>query len=74
MRTPGDYAVVVENRDTDSEAEVRVRVWLEFGADRGMQVTQLSPHRRLAVILISFAFFFGIVTWSARRLLRNIGR
>ena len=73
VRTPGDYAVVVENRDSESHAEVRVRVWLDFAADRGMQVTQLSSHRRLVVILVSFAFFFGVVSWSARKLLRNIG-
>jgi len=29
----------------------------------------LSPQRQLTVIAISFAVFFGIVTWSARRLL-----
>ena len=73
-RAPGDYAVVVENRDSDREAAVRVRVWLDFGAVREMEVTQISPRRRLAVILISFAFFFGIVTWSARRLLQHIGK
>jgi hypothetical protein len=26
------------------------------------------------VIAISFAVFFGIVTWSARKLLKGIGR
>ena len=31
-----------------------------------------DPERRLAVILISFGVFFGIVTWSARRLLGAI--
>jgi hypothetical protein len=74
VRTPGDYAVVVENLDSKREANVNVRVWLDFGAGRGMEVTQLSPRRRTGVIAISFALFFGIVTWSARRLLTNIRR
>jgi len=37
-------------------------------------MTRLSPRRQLVVILLSFATFFGIVTWSARRLLRGIRR
>lgn len=74
VRAPGDYAVVVENRDPDREASVRIRVWLDFGAGRGMQVTQLSPRRRIAVVLASWAAFLGIATWSARRLIAGMKR
>jgi hypothetical protein len=49
-------------------------VVLDFGARPGPQVTRLSPQRQFTVILISFAVFFGIVTYSARRLLRGIRR
>jgi hypothetical protein len=35
-------------------------------------VTRLPARRQLTVILISFAVFFGIVTFSARRLRRAI--
>jgi hypothetical protein len=73
-RTPGDYAVVVENRDPDHEATVRVRVWVDFGAGQAMETTQLSPRRRLAVVAISLAVFFGIAGWSGRRLLAGIRR
>jgi hypothetical protein len=67
----GEYAVVVDNQG-DTPASVRLRVWLDFGVPPGREVTQLSPKRQLVVILLSFATFFGIVTWSARRLLRGI--
>jgi hypothetical protein len=72
VRAPGDYVVVVENLDGDQTAELRLRVALEFGGLNGQPVSHLAPRRRMAVILISFAVFFGIVTWSARRLLAAI--
>jgi hypothetical protein len=75
VRVPGDYVVVIDNRDGDGrEAVARLRVVLDFGARPGPQVTRLSPQRQFTVILISFAVFFGIVTYSARRLLRGIRR
>ena len=64
----GDYALVIFNRAA-APASVRVRIWLDFPTAR-----QLSPERRRSVILISFAVFFGIVTWSARRLLKAVRR
>lgn len=72
VRGPGDYVVVVDN--PGAAASVHLRIWLDFGVRPGHEVTQLSPQRQLVVILLSFAFFFGIVTWSARRLLRGIKR
>jgi hypothetical protein len=75
VRVPGDYVVVIDNRnDNGREAVARLRVVLDFGARPGPQVTRLSPQRQFTVILISFAVFFGIVTYSARRLLRGIRR
>lgn len=73
IRGPGDYVVVVDN-PADAPAAVRLRIWLDFGVRPVQEVTQLSPRRQLVVILLSFATFFGIVTWSARRLLRGIRR
>jgi hypothetical protein len=72
-RGPGDFVVVVVN-EGDVPAKVRMRIWLDFGAFSETQVTLLSPRRQFTVILLSFATFFGIVTWSARRLLRGIRR
>jgi hypothetical protein len=62
---PGDYVLVVDNSGNPDPARVHLSVWLEFPAATG-----ISPQRQLTVILLSFAFFFGVVTWSARKLLR----
>jgi len=72
VRERGEYVVVIDNQGR-APASVRTRIWLDFGR-RGPIVTQLSPRRQLAVILISFAVFFGIVTFSARRLLKVVRR
>lgn len=69
---PGDYAVVLDNRDSDAPSTIHLRVWLDFSGAAGLDAGRISPQRRLAVILISFAVFFGIVTWSARRLLHFV--
>jgi hypothetical protein len=46
---------------------------LDF-ARHGPTVTQLSSRRQLTVVLIRFAVFFAIVSFSARRLLRAVRR
>jgi hypothetical protein len=67
---PGDYVVVIENRSGQAEtSKVRLRVSVDF-----VESTQLSPERQLVVITISFAVFFGIVTYSARRLWHAVRR
>jgi len=64
---PGDYVVVVENHDSRGRpATVHLHVWLDFA--RAPALAQISPQRQLAVILISFAVFFGIVGWSGRKI------
>ena len=73
VREPGDYVVVVENRSR-RPANVHLKVSLDFSGRRGSEITRISPERRLTVILLSFAFFFGIVTYSARRLMHVIKR
>jgi hypothetical protein len=67
----GQYAVVVQNARGAPPATVllRVRTNLNPGAD---VAKTLSPRRRLAVIGISFAFFFVTVAWSGRRLIRAL--
>jgi hypothetical protein len=72
VRAPGEYMVVVENLDGDQVAELRLRVSLEFGGGKNPAVSYLGPRRKLAVIVISFAVFFGIVMWSGRRLLKAV--
>jgi hypothetical protein len=70
----GEYAVVIDNRGLRAPLRVHLRVWLDFSPRSAQDVGYLSRERRLAVILISFAVFFGIVTWSARKLLHAIRR
>jgi hypothetical protein len=70
LETPGEYAVVVDNRALQSAEQVHLRVSLDFAEAPVLGVRTLSPERRLTVILISFAVFFGIVAWSGKKLLR----
>ena len=75
VRRAGDYAIVVDNRrDRAHAAEVHVRVWVDFAPRVALTATQLTPRRQLTIILISFACFFAVVTYSARRLLRAVKR
>jgi hypothetical protein len=70
IRPPGDYVVVLENaaletRANPRPASVHLRILLDYG-----DATQLSPERKLTVIAISFAVFFGLVSFSATKLWR----
>lgn len=75
VRVAGDYVIVIDNRTSSNQAaEAHLHVALDFGGQPGPEVTRLSPQRQMVVIAISFAVFFGIVSYSARRLLRHINR
>jgi hypothetical protein len=66
----GFYVVVVENHSTRAETStVHLRVSID-----SFQAARLSPPRQLTVIVISFSIFFGIVTYSARRLWQAVKR
>jgi hypothetical protein len=71
----GEFAVVVENESRGPAALVDLEVSTNLNPPDA-QARVLSPERRLAVILISFGIFFGLVTWSGWRLWRgaNAGR
>jgi len=68
--TPGDYVLVIDNDET-RPAAVHLGVWLDFGR-HGPTVSQLSPRRQMTVVVISFLVFFGIVSFSARRLFKVV--
>ena len=53
---------------------MHLRVWLDFGGRRGPEVTELAPERQFVVVAVSLAVFFGIVTYSSRRLWRAVKR
>ncbi|MCX6629982.1 MAG: hypothetical protein NTW28_20385 [Candidatus Solibacter sp.] len=74
VRQPGDYALVVDNRSGKGRpAAVHLRIALDF-APAPPAVTRLDPRRQLTVIVLAFAFFVGVVTFSARKLLRAAKR
>ena len=75
VRQPGDYVLVVDNRASKAQpAAVHLRIALDFARPAGPDVTRLTPQRQLTVIVLAFAFFFGVVTYSARKLLRAARR
>jgi hypothetical protein len=75
VREPGDYALVVDNRSNKNlPAAVHLHIALDFARPSGPVVTRLGPRRQLTVIVLAFAFFFGVVTYSARKLLRAAKR
>jgi hypothetical protein len=69
---PDDYVLVVDNRDGTVAATVRVQASLDFGPPRAPEAIQATPARQITVIVLSFLFFFGVVTYSARRILRAL--
>src|SRR4051812_24848953 len=72
VRAPGKYVIIVDNRKSAASSAIRLRVSLDFGNTSITPVRTLTPQRRLAVILISFAVFFAIAGWSGRRLIRAL--
>jgi hypothetical protein len=75
VRQPGDYVLVVDNRASKARpAAVHLRIALNFARPAGPDVTRLAPQRQLTVIVLAFAVFFVVVTYSARKLLRAAKR
>jgi len=68
VRRRGDYVLVVDNRlDGHQPAAVHLRIALDFAPPAAPEESQISPQRQLSVIVMSFVFFAGIVTYSAMR-------
>ncbi len=64
----GDYYLVVDNRQAGRDsAQVRLAVWLEF-AGPYTEARELSPPRRLVVVLLALAYLAGMAVWAARRI------
>jgi hypothetical protein len=73
VHPPDEYVVVVDNQMGGGRAAVvRLRIRLEFPPVGGAVPERISARRRLTVILVSFAAFFAIVTWSGRKLLPTV--
>jgi hypothetical protein len=75
VREPGDYVLVVDNRSSKAQAAaVHLHIALDFARPSRPGVTRLAPERQITVIVLSFAFFFAVVTYSTRKLLRAAKR
>ena len=72
LDTRGQYVVVVINKSNARPVTVTLEVRTDLNPNADVSARTISPQRRLAVILISFAIFFGTVTWAGVRLLRTI--
>lgn len=66
----GEYRIVAINGKHAPPASVMLQV--HTSVDPRDVARTLSPERRLTVILVSFAFFFVSVTWSARKLIQGM--
>ena len=70
VRQSGDYVVVVDNRASKAlPSSVHMKISLDFANADIPLSTRLSRPRQLAVIGLSFLFFFGVVTFAARKLM-----
>lgn len=64
----GDYCLVVDNRQPGrDDAQVRLAVWLEFSGSYS-EARELSPRRRLVVILLALAYLALLAVWAARHI------
>lgn len=68
--TRGRFALVIVNAKNAPPAIVTLDLKTNVNPDNSDVARTLPPQRQLAVILISFAFFFITVTWSSRKLIR----
>jgi len=72
LRRRGDYVLLVDNRvENNLPATVHLRIALDFAEPPEPDVTGISPRRQRAVIIMSFAFFAGVMAYSARKLWRS---
>jgi hypothetical protein len=69
----GEYALVVDNRmEGRTPAQVKLDVWLDFGALSEMPVRTLSTQRRIAVIAVTLVLFGAVAVFAGRRLQRAV--
>lgn len=74
VRPPGlgEYALVVDNRLENRPAEVKLDVWLDFGAASVAPVRTLSQRRRVTIVVLTLAVFGMVVVYAGRRLRRAV--
>ncbi len=66
---PGEYSVVVDNRLSGNRAaDVRLTVSLIFPGARAPAAEELSPSRRLTVILLTLVYISAVAAFAVRKL------
>jgi hypothetical protein len=66
---PGTFDIVVFNDDKSLAADVSMRISLDFSTKPLVVKGQLSPERKLIVVILSFGGFLTVVALSARKLI-----
>lgn len=68
-RAPGEYAVLVDNRQGSQPTRVALEVDLIFGQPGAAEPALLPGSRRAAVVAVSVLFLLGVGYFSGRKLL-----
>ena len=70
VRTPGEYALLVDNRSAAQAVNVVLKVTLEFHDPSAPQPVVLSESRRLTIVALSLAFFLATAGYAVSRFRR----
>ena len=70
VRTPGEYALLVDNRTAAQSADVVLKVTLDFHEPSAPLPVVLSESRRLTIIGLSLAFFLATAGYAVSRFRR----
>jgi hypothetical protein len=67
VRTPGEYALLVDNRSEAQAADVALKVTLVFHDPSAPPPVVLSQRRRFTIIALSVAFFLATAGYAVSR-------
>ncbi len=70
IEAPGSYRVLIRNDQGAPPIAVSVDLKMDVERDAGLMTSGVPIQRRITVIAISLAVFFGTVFWSGQKLLR----
>lgn len=68
IRTLGQYELVVDNREGDTDVELHLTVSLVFGDSASLDVRYASPQRRAVVAVASLSFFAAVAMYAGVKL------
>lgn len=72
LKGPGEYELVVDNREGSSETELHLAVYLLPGNEAGPAVRYVPGERRVVVIGLSAGFFAAVALYAGRKLKRAL--